>query len=622
MKISSKLNELKPTDLNCNVFDVYSYDGLSMQDLLCQFFTKINECIKVSNETIDLTSWLVDEGLEQEVVEKIVLWLNDGTFENLINVDLFNTLHTKIGNINSQLEQIKVRKISSNMLDTSTNEDKIQMVNLSNEVLEVIKNPEKSLGSLANGGVCYNADINGDPQIYPNDAKKNVMNTKPIVLSNGKIIRIKTNYPVEYLVYNYNNGSPIGLTKSHWTLYTEGMDIPVLPSATEINITIHKQDGTDILESDYVEIFQGGRNIQQVINEKSITRSEIADRTLTDDQCKQIWGYFIGKDVVVYDSINNTVKFKNNINIVVDRKEALYIDSIPTINLNDFNGDLVYLYVNRDNNQVYASSFKSDEFKNSNICLLLSFYDGVVNGLDLSSVKIIDEKSLPTFTVKSHWQGKKANFIGDSITIGSWGGLNGNDWHNISRPYPVILGELLGLDTIRNYGVGGTHISGAFNGTDSPSIDAISKRFLNMDDDADLIVVAGGTNDYGHTDTAPFGTISDTTDISFYGALNVMCRGLVEKYLGKTIVFMTPIHRYNDTNVNLTTNKTLKDYCNAIKEVCDLYGIKVIDNFSDLGFSANVTSFVNSYMEDGLHPNPDGHELIAKRLYPIFNSIG
>ena len=43
----SKINELKPYDLNCNIFDVYSYDGLTMQDLLCQFFTKINECIKI-----------------------------------------------------------------------------------------------------------------------------------------------------------------------------------------------------------------------------------------------------------------------------------------------------------------------------------------------------------------------------------------------------------------------------------------------------------------------------------------------------------------------------------------------------------------------------------------------
>ena len=103
MKISSKLNELKPIDLNCNVFDVYSYDGLTIQELLCQFFTKINECINISNETIDLASWLVNEGLKIEVVEKLMLWLNDGTLENLINVNLFNTLHTKIENIENKM---------------------------------------------------------------------------------------------------------------------------------------------------------------------------------------------------------------------------------------------------------------------------------------------------------------------------------------------------------------------------------------------------------------------------------------------------------------------------------------------------------------------------------------
>ena len=107
MKISSKLNELKRSDLNCNVFDVYTYDGLSMQELLCQFFTKINECIKISNETIDLASWLVSEGLKIEVVNKLMIWLEDGTLENIINVNLFNTLHTKIENINTQTKNMK-----------------------------------------------------------------------------------------------------------------------------------------------------------------------------------------------------------------------------------------------------------------------------------------------------------------------------------------------------------------------------------------------------------------------------------------------------------------------------------------------------------------------------------
>ena len=104
MDLNKKLEELKPYQLNCNVFDVYSYNGLSMQDLLCQFFTKINECINVSNETIDLAKWLVNEGLEIEVVKKLMLWLEDGTLENIINVNIFNTLNEKINGLSSQLE--------------------------------------------------------------------------------------------------------------------------------------------------------------------------------------------------------------------------------------------------------------------------------------------------------------------------------------------------------------------------------------------------------------------------------------------------------------------------------------------------------------------------------------
>lgn len=104
MDLNKKLEELKPYQLNCNVFDVYSYNGLTMQDLLCQFFTKINECITVSNETIDLAKWLVNEGLEIEVVKKLMLWLEDGTLENIINVNIFNTLNEKINGLSSQLE--------------------------------------------------------------------------------------------------------------------------------------------------------------------------------------------------------------------------------------------------------------------------------------------------------------------------------------------------------------------------------------------------------------------------------------------------------------------------------------------------------------------------------------
>ena len=102
------IEQLKKKDLNCNIFSVYDYDGLTITELLCQFFTKINECIDTSNETIDLAKWLVNEGLEIEVAKTLVMWLEDGTLENIISVNLFNSLNEKINGLSSQLEQIAI----------------------------------------------------------------------------------------------------------------------------------------------------------------------------------------------------------------------------------------------------------------------------------------------------------------------------------------------------------------------------------------------------------------------------------------------------------------------------------------------------------------------------------
>ena len=115
------IEQLKRKDLNCNIFSVYDYDGLTITELLCQFFTKINECIDVSNETIDLAKWLVNEGLEIEVAKKLVMWLEDGTLENIINVNLFNSLNEKINGLSSQLEHLVKQNNSNSNVDFNDN---------------------------------------------------------------------------------------------------------------------------------------------------------------------------------------------------------------------------------------------------------------------------------------------------------------------------------------------------------------------------------------------------------------------------------------------------------------------------------------------------------------------
>ena len=209
---------------------------------------------------------------------------------------------------------------------------------------------------------------------------------------------------------------------------------------------------------------------------------------------------------------------------------------------------------------------------------------------------------------------KSAVFVGDSITYGT-GTTDGNI-------YWQILSEKCHLKNVVGAGVAGScmSITSNYGSANSP----IASRW-NSIPQKDIICIFAGTNDYGH-DT-PMGTISDATDISFYGALNVIIQGLVNKFPSSRLIFITPLHRYNfggltyDTVANGEGN-TLKDYVDAIKTACELYSIPVIDAFSISGMNPSISGIYSTYITDGLHPNSAGHHLLADRIYPVFKDYG
>lgn len=99
MELLKRIEELKPHNLNCNIFSVYDYNALTIQELLCEFFTKINECVNLCDKTFDLVEYLVNEGISVEVAKKLNQWLDDGTLAELINETIFNDLNKKINNM-------------------------------------------------------------------------------------------------------------------------------------------------------------------------------------------------------------------------------------------------------------------------------------------------------------------------------------------------------------------------------------------------------------------------------------------------------------------------------------------------------------------------------------------
>lgn len=187
----------------------------------------------------------------------------------------------------------------------------------------------------------------------------------------------------------------------------------------------------------------------------------------------------------------------------------------------------------------------------------------------------------------------KVNCLGDSLTYGF---LTSSE--RMEKPYPTVLQEMLGFDTVRNYGVSGTCLSNNPGYNNNP----MCTRFTSMDDDADLIIVMGGTNDYLKQVT--IGDIDSTDDTTFYGGLNKLCTELIKKYPHCNIILCTIPHN--------GSSKTIKtaEYSKAVREVADKFSLLVFDAHGKVGLNnVNIlehtvegTHFTQKFVSDIFAP--------------------
>lgn len=201
--------------------------------------------------------------------------------------------------------------------------------------------------------------------------------------------------------------------------------------------------------------------------------------------------------------------------------------------------------------------------------------------------------------------GIKANFFGDSITEGH------GTTDKANKVYHALIGAKYNM-IARNYGIGGTRIARQQVPTEGkPRHDLdYCLRVEEMDKDADLVVIFGGTNDYGHGD-APFGEEDDRTPDSFIGACHHLFRRAVELYPTARIVVMTPLHREGENTPNRHGRK-LCEYVEVIRRVAEHYSLPVIDLWKISGIQPEIEAIKERYCPDGLHPNDEGHKRMAE----------
>ncbi|MBQ6191849.1 MAG: SGNH/GDSL hydrolase family protein [Bacteroidaceae bacterium] len=223
---------------------------------------------------------------------------------------------------------------------------------------------------------------------------------------------------------------------------------------------------------------------------------------------------------------------------------------------------------------------------------------------------------------ESHWKGKRIGFLGDSITQ--------------FAEYVNSYASLTGCTAV-NYGVSATHMAKS----SSSDTNAFERRYSSMARNLDMVIVFGGTNDFGHTTTAAFGEFSDGTKSSkytFYAGLHRLFKGLKTRYPDIPVVVMLPIHHgteidqkeyiINSDNTitegtNATTGKTFREYVNAIREVAAYYSLIVLDAYSYSGLTpmTEIGASNRKFFRDGLHLNEAGGLRLARWMYPQLEAV-
>ena len=208
-------------------------------------------------------------------------------------------------------------------------------------------------------------------------------------------------------------------------------------------------------------------------------------------------------------------------------------------------------------------------------------------------------------------QGKIINVLGDSITQGV--GTTAPE-----HIYHAVLAEMVGAKEVRNFGISGTRLARQYGADNYPW--PFTERYQDMPDDADLVIVFGGTNDYGHGD-APFGTFGDRTADTFMGACHVLFEGLIKKYPRARIVVLTPLQTSYDQNPSGNSGKPLVAYVDAIMEVAAHYSLPVLDLYRTSGICPRIPEQLELFMPDGLHPNDAGAYRVGERLAAFLQAL-
>lgn len=283
---------------------------------------------------------------------------------------------------------------------------------------------------------------------------------------------------------------------------------------------------------------------------------------------------------------NTIVEFLNSDKIRVSIIKANNTDTTLTFTVPN-NSEIVYCRVNLLLNDLNNFVFKYGEDINIKIPTLSDKF-----GLNENQINLINSY------INNPLLKKTVSFNGDSIMYGA--GYTGG--------FAKIIADKNNM-SYENIAVSGATISANTTfANDDTNRHWICRTISNMRDDADYIIVEGGVNDKS-LKTVNLGVITDgyddvLDDTTFCGALESVCKQLIERFKGKKMGFIITHRIWNMSDVWETS------WYPSIIKILKKWGIPYCDLHNSIPSLNLIESLKSQYTKDGdgWHPNEEGYK--------------
>jgi len=135
----------------------------------------------------------------------------------------------------------------------------------------------------------------------------------------------------------------------------------------------------------------------------------------------------------------------------------------------------------------------------------------------------------------------------------------------------------------------------------------------------DVVTVFAPANDFGSSTV--LGTINDAKTVdSFYGNMKAVIENILTIKPWIRLAFITTTY-IGTAGYGFLVNSagcTLKQYTEAMKQVCELYNVPILDLQTTSGLNAITLA---NFSDDSLHPNAIGMALIGKMIGNFLNTL-